>query len=46
LPVSRFDKGSRIAVGVKAFLKNLTSGVARGECQDPLEQRENRPRNQ
>jgi hypothetical protein len=46
LPGSRFDKGFRIAVGVKAFLKNLTSGIARGETQDTPEQRENRPRNQ
>jgi Sulfotransferase domain len=46
LPVSRLDKGFRIAIRVKAFLKNLTSGSARRETQDPPEQRENRPRNQ
>jgi sulfotransferase family protein len=46
LPISRLDKGFRIAVGVKEFLKFLTSGIARGETQDPPEQRENRPRNQ
>jgi hypothetical protein len=46
LPIFRFDKGFRRTVGVKAFLKNLTSGIARSETQDPPEQRENRPRNQ
>jgi hypothetical protein len=46
LPVSRFDKRFRIAVSVKAFLKNLKTGSARGGTQDPPEQRENRPRNQ
>jgi len=31
---------------VKAFLKNLTSGIARGETQDTAGQRKNRPGNQ
>jgi hypothetical protein len=44
LPFSRFDEGSHIIGGVKAFLRYLKSGIARGAAHD-VKQHKERSRN-